>query len=285
MIYNIIKSTKGFTLVEIAIVLLVVTILLGYTMAMVPVQQELKQYRAADAEMNKITDALYGFAQVNGYLPCPAWVDSLTAPTVNSNGLECRDDNGTAADCDNSPPESDKSCDVWYGYVPGKTLGIEGKYSAVTGLLLDPWGKPYRYQVAEDNNPVNGSSGDGNFVISGDMNKAGIATGGLDPDLAVCNADPSSGSQGNDDGGDCSVAQRIIVHAPVVILSTGKDVNDKNDSSNSWIQRENLDNSTSDTVFVKTTRNDSSGAEFDDLVKWISPNILYSKMIEAGQLP
>ena len=36
----------GFTLVEIAIVLLIVTILLGYTVALFPRQQELKQYRA-----------------------------------------------------------------------------------------------------------------------------------------------------------------------------------------------------------------------------------------------
>ena len=277
MIIKTLSKNNGFTLVEIAIVLLIVTIILGYTMAMVPVQQELKQYRQADEEMNKINEAIYAFAQVNGYLPCPAF--------PASNGLECRIDasSGVPGACDGGDPAAD-TCDKWYGFVPAKTLGIEGKYSKTTGLLLDPWGKPYRYQVAEDNNAVNSSTGNGNFVISGDMSKAGIAPGGLAPDVSVCNADPSPGSTGNDDGGDCSVAQRIIINAPAVILSTGKDANDKDDSSNSWIQRENLDNSDNDTVFVKTTRNDSSGNEFDDIVKWISPNILYSKMIESGQL-
>jgi prepilin-type N-terminal cleavage/methylation domain-containing protein len=277
------KNQNGFTLVEIAIVLLIVTILLGYTMAMVPIQQELKQYRQADEEMNKIIESVYAFAQVKGYLPCPAWVDSLTAPTVSSSGFECRE-NGGALDCGGSDPVND-SCDVWFGYVPGKTLGIEGRYSNVTGLLLDPWGKPYRYQVAKDANSVGGpvaSSGNGNFIISGDMSKAGIAN--LSPDLSVCNVDPSVGT-GNHDTVCTGALETIIAEAPAVIFSTGKDTNDKNDTTNSWVQRENLDNSDLDTVFVKQTFNHSRGAEFDDLVKWISPNILYSKMIDTGQLP
>jgi prepilin-type N-terminal cleavage/methylation domain-containing protein len=61
---------RGFTMIEIAIVLLVVSVLLGYTVAMFPVQQELKQYRKVNEEMQDIMDALTGFAQVNGRLPC-----------------------------------------------------------------------------------------------------------------------------------------------------------------------------------------------------------------------
>ena len=63
---------QGFTLIEIAIVLLIVTILLGYTVALFPRQQELKQYRAVNAEMDRVIEAIVGFAQVNGRLPCPA---------------------------------------------------------------------------------------------------------------------------------------------------------------------------------------------------------------------
>ena len=71
---NAISSTRqsGFTLVEIAIVLLIVTILLGYTVALFPRQQELKQYRAVEKEMDELIEAIIGFAQVNGRLPCPA---------------------------------------------------------------------------------------------------------------------------------------------------------------------------------------------------------------------
>ena len=38
---------------------------------------------------------------------------------------------------------------------------------------------------------------------------------------------------------------------------------------------------TIDRVFVSTT----PGPNFDDLVTWLSPNILYNRMIAAGRLP
>ncbi len=66
------NNQNGFTLVEIAIVLLIVTILLGYTVALFPRQQELKQYRDVDRKMDEVIAAIVGFAQVNGRLPCPA---------------------------------------------------------------------------------------------------------------------------------------------------------------------------------------------------------------------
>ena len=60
------NNQTGFTLIEIAIVLLIVTILLGYTVALFPKQQELKQYRAVEQEMDEVIDAIIGFAQING---------------------------------------------------------------------------------------------------------------------------------------------------------------------------------------------------------------------------
>ena len=65
------QSRAGFTLVEVAIVLLVVTILLGYTVALFPIQQDLKKSRQAEHELDQIVEQLIAFAQVNGRLPCP----------------------------------------------------------------------------------------------------------------------------------------------------------------------------------------------------------------------
>ena len=287
------KSNKGFTLVEIAIVLLIVTILLGYSVAMLTVQQELKQYRQAQKELSDIVTAIEAFAQVNGYLPCPAWANDLAAPTVSSNGFECRE-NGGALDCGGSDPAID-SCDVWFGFVPGKTLGIEGRYSSNTGLLLDPWGMPYRYQVSDANTNSGANTTEDDFVMTGEMRDEGIAN--LVPDLVVCSADPSPGTSGTNDV-RCASSQQVIIGAggttncsstgvtcaPVVVLSTGKDKMG-NVAANSWVQRENLDNTINDRVFVSTTISTTSNREFDDIVQWISPNVLYSKMIEAGQLP
>ena len=94
------SKQSGFTLIEIAIVLLIVTLLLGYTIALFPKQQELKQYRAVDKEMDEIIAAIIGFAQVNGRLPCPAIPDSLG-----------QENGGGAVDCNN-----------FGGFVPANTL-------------------------------------------------------------------------------------------------------------------------------------------------------------------
>ncbi len=286
-------KNNGFTLVEITLVLVIVSLLLGYTIAMVPIQQEIKQYRQAKGEMDKIVESLYAFAQVNSYLPCPAWFVA-GAPPVTSNGFECRNNNIIAQDCDAPFPPNPltDSCDVWYGFVPGKTLGINGNYSATTGALLDPWGQPYRYQVTNSN--AGGgvtASGLPDFITLNDIRNevfdAGSLAGGglavLAPDLEVCNTDPTVGGAGTEL--ICGGAPLTVINQlPAVIMSTGKNT-EGNVATTSWIQRENLDNAINDRIFVLTQRSDVANSEYDDIVKWISPNQLYSKMIEAGQLP
>lgn len=254
---NFILKYKGFTLIEIAIVLVIVSVLLGYTFAMIPVQQDLKQYRKANQEMDEIIKAIYAFAQVNGRLPC---ADNIAAP----DGV--------------SDPDDGTNCTAnigWYGLLPAKTLGLEGSFNA-NGSLLDPWGTPYRYQVTSKDT---GTGAGGDFVIVNDIRDVGMAT--LDPDLQVCTIQPSP----DPDGTDCGLAPVTIIEStPAVVLSLGKDKG----TVTSDIQVENTDNTadgSSDIIFVKATRNDTSGAEFDDVIKWISPNILYSKMIDAGKLP
>jgi len=249
------ENLKGFTLIEIAIVLIIVTILLGYSVAMVPVQQELKQYRQANVEMDRIIDALYAFAQVNGRLPCA--------------------DNWAAPDGISDPPGSgDCTLNGWYGLLPAKTLGIEGKYDA-NNSLLDPWGTPYRYQVTSIDSALNG----GDFVVNNDIQTVGMV--GLAPDLVICTVNPTNNAT---DTACANAANTIANGVPAIVLSLGKDSG--NIASN--IQGENTDNTAdgvTDIVFVKSTRSGVAGSEYDDLVKWISPNILYSKMIDAGQLP
>jgi len=255
------NSLKGFTLVEIAIVLIIVTILLGYTMAMLPMQQELKQYRQADAEMDRIINSLYAFAQVNGRLPC---ADNWAAP----DGL--------------SDPPGSGNCTLngWYGLLPAKTLGIDGKYD-VNNSLIDPWGTPYRYQVTSVDS---GGALGGDFVIDNEISTIGM--GALAPDLFVCSTNPSVNPTDVDClvGAGTGAANTVAARIPAVVISLGKD----GGMVASNIQVENTDNTAdgaTDIVFVKSTRSDVTNAEFDDLIKWISPNILYSKMIDAGQLP
>ena len=245
----------GFTLIEIAVVLLIVTIVLGYSVAMLPVQQELKQYRRVNAEMDSIIEHLIAYAQVNGRLPCP---DS-DFPT---DGLE----NATGG-----PPVD--SCAVYYGYLPARTLGIEGKYND-DQALIDPWGNEYRYAVSDaDAGAVAGID----LVTANGIRDEGMAN--VNPDLFLCD---DSTVISNDL--DCTTVTggEVIANVAAVIVSRGKRF-DPAASSNT--ETENTDDfrldPPSDRVFIFSPRRD----DYDDVVKWVPTNLLFSKMIEAEQLP
>jgi len=68
------QRARGFTLIEVAIGLLILTLVLGA--ALVPLQARMEQraYALTDARLELAQEALIGFAAVNGRLPCPASV-------------------------------------------------------------------------------------------------------------------------------------------------------------------------------------------------------------------
>jgi len=272
---------QGFTLIEIAIVLLIVTILLGYTVALFPRQQELKQYRDVDRKMDEVIAAIVGFAQINGRLPCPA--------IPNSAGNE---DGGGVAECNN-----------FGGFVPVNTLGISGRLNA-DSLLIDPWGNPYRYYVSSSDFDDGGGVGD--FVVNGEMQQVGLVSTvppylDLDGQYIICDLGdatlndicdaPAVEVFGNALGGGGPYAG-----APFVLISHGKNWSEAAAGDElvnmgatalpngpAGLPYPLKDVSAGETTFVR--RITGFADDFDDVVKWVSPNILYSKMIEAGQLP
>ena len=285
------KSTQtGFTLIEIAIVLIIVSILLGYTVALLPRQQELKQYRAVERQMDEVIEAVIGFAQVNGRLPCPA--------VPNSGGLEANNAVG---------------CTQYGGFVPVNTLGLVGRLNA-DSLLQDPWGNPYRYYVTnvDFSDPLTGTNAISDFTgAGGEMRSVGLGdTDGdgyidLDGRYQICNATSainnlcSAGTIpvfGNPGAGN-------FAGAPFVLLSQGKNWSDPGPSND---EVENSGATTTvtlgmgavpsgatyllknvvagnETTFVRPRAGMSDN--FDDVVRWGSPSILFSRMIQAGQLP
>jgi prepilin-type N-terminal cleavage/methylation domain-containing protein len=246
--------SKGFTLVEIAIVLLIVTVLLGYTVAMFPMQQDLKKYRQVDKEIDGIIEHLIAFAQVNGRLPCPD----------TNNGGSAIDGQEDRAGLDD--------CNAFFGFLPARTLGIEGKYDD-GGLLIDPWNQRYGYAVSD----VNTGVGTPRILVTPNgIRNAGMAA--VLPDLFVCE---DSNILGNHL--DCVAAGSPAVASNVaaVVISMGKDYV-LPPSSN--IQAENADdfhNGLVDKVYISSPHRD----DYDDEVKWIPTNLLFSRMIAAEQLP
>jgi prepilin-type N-terminal cleavage/methylation domain-containing protein len=107
------RPHPGFSLIEVAVALVVVAFLLGSLL--VPLVTQVEQRRTSDTRrmLEEIREALIGFAIINGRLPCP---DTDTDPAAAGFGLE-------EAACSTDP--------VTEGYLPWKTLGV---------AQMDAWG-------------------------------------------------------------------------------------------------------------------------------------------------
>ena len=64
-------STFGFTLIEIAITLVIVALLLGGFIGSMSIRIEQQERQKTQVMMDETKEALYGFAAGNGRLPCP----------------------------------------------------------------------------------------------------------------------------------------------------------------------------------------------------------------------
>ena len=91
--------------------------------------------------------------------------------------------------------------------------------------------------------------------------------------LHVCNTASASPTDCN------SASERLARNAIVVIWSLGPNAAQGGASPD---ELENLDN---DRIFVSRIKSGGTSGEFDDLVTWISPPLLFNRMIAAGQLP
>ncbi|WP_301102181.1 prepilin-type N-terminal cleavage/methylation domain-containing protein [Propionivibrio sp.] len=107
---------KGFTLVELTIVLIIMGLLIGTLMIPLSAQIDQRNYNETRQQFSEIREALIGFALANGRLPRPA--TSLTDGTENP------------ALCAN-----DAACT---GFIPWTTLGIK---------KTDAWNKMIRYSA------------------------------------------------------------------------------------------------------------------------------------------
>jgi prepilin-type N-terminal cleavage/methylation domain-containing protein len=120
---------RGFTLVEMAIVLLIMALLLGGGLSMLSVQSDQQRIKDTNLMLNDAREALIGYAasHVDGagkpYLPCPDKTGGGGAGTAND-GQEDRAVGG--------------ACVVQQGNFPWVTLGM---------AQADPWGNRLRYSV------------------------------------------------------------------------------------------------------------------------------------------
>jgi prepilin-type N-terminal cleavage/methylation domain-containing protein len=113
---------RGFTLIEIAIVLVILTLLLVIVAPLAIGQAEINRRATTRARMDNIDKALILFAQRNQRLPCPA--DGTLDNTNAANGAETARD--AAGNCTNNQRT---------GIVPFRSLGL-GDEDATDGRNL-----------------------------------------------------------------------------------------------------------------------------------------------------
>ena len=66
------RRVRGFSLLEIAVVLVILTVLLSGLLLPLGAQVEMRQYGETRANLAEVREALIGYALTNGRLPCPA---------------------------------------------------------------------------------------------------------------------------------------------------------------------------------------------------------------------
>jgi prepilin-type N-terminal cleavage/methylation domain-containing protein len=228
--------SRGFSLVEMAVVLVIVALLIAGMMLPLSAQQDIRARQDTERTLKDVQEALLGFAVANGRLPCPA--------TAASNGFE-------------TPVGGACACVSPDCFLPAATLGIAPISSA--GQALDGWQNPIRYAVTSANS---------NAFSTVDGMKA--AWGSLAPDLQICAT------------GAC--ANTLTSNAVAVVWSTGKNTSQGGTSADE-IENPNPNTGANPDPAANTFVSRTSGDDFDDVVVWLSPNILYNRMITAGKLP
>jgi prepilin-type N-terminal cleavage/methylation domain-containing protein len=250
--------SRGFTLIEMAVVVGVIVLLLSSIL--VPLATQVEERRIADTRrmLDDAREALIGFVVANGRLPCPA--------STSSNG--------------NEHFAGPNNCNNYYnGFLPAATLGLTP--TDAQGFLIDPWGNRIRYAVTAwvgtclatppfiTPNGISACFVAGAFASSPDLLQVCSTGGGVGGPPPVC--------------APGSVLTRI---APAVVYSTGPNALSGGTSTDE-AENPNANSANNDRLFVSRAPGSvgAAGGVFDDIVTWVSPNVLFSRMVAAGKLP
>jgi type II secretory pathway pseudopilin PulG len=146
-----------------------------------------------------------------------------------------------------------------------ETTGGNLPWVTLSAPATDPWGQRYQYRV---NNAYTNSVA-GFTLTTAPTGTACTAPGNASGFIKVC-------------GSAATIACNASVIAngiPAVMYSLGPNGQTVTASPD---ETENKDN---DCLFVSRTYSSVAGLEFDDLLVWISPGVLMSRMVTAQKLP
>lgn len=272
--------SKGFSLVELAVVMMIVGLLLAAALIPFSTQIDLRSQADTQRTIDSVKESVIAFALANGRLPCPA---NGLAPSGSANaGQELYD---TTA----------KNCSQIFGVVPWATLGVPE---------VDAWGRRFSYYVvqafADDYSKLTWF-GPGQVATDCDpaLSVPQFAVPSKPASFALCTLGNLTVNSRDE---TTHVATPIGSVLAAVIISHGKNGYGAYQSSGLLVsgvtagsdEAANAIHVASTTFYSRPPTRAASpctdtGAgnfcEFDDLVAMITPNVLIARMVSAGRLP
>ncbi len=283
------RCLRGFTLVELTVVLFIVSLLLAGLL--LPLREGIESERRVETQtrLKSVEESLYGFAIANGRLPCPdCRAAAGNCPGVGNtinDGVEDLVGNNCAADPN---PGQATPNDILEGNLPWVTLGVN---------QFDNWESWFTYSVVDFAADItgNGTPGlnDTNCVVTAEnlstIDTCSVGNFTIQNVSAACPSPPAVLPP-------TIIAQNVFA----VVVSHGGNITRTAVAAAGLIDApplcSELENLDQDGIFISSNyiRPGPPGATavtapsplgIDDLVIWISPNILKSKLVQSGRLP
>lgn len=261
------NNNKGFSLIELAMVLFIVGLLLGGLLIPLSTSIEQQNRAAAEEQLTSVRNALLGYTIINGRLPCPDCPDATIGTCAS----------GTANDGIEDFSTGPFDCRTDVGNVPWVDLQVDED---------DPWGNHFTYQVSPNFSRDSNSAPCGTAAVGVSFE---LCTDG-DVDIYTTYADPYSGTP--------DVADNVVA----VVVSHGSNYLEtvQTDQEVENYGRNPVNPDTAAAILAAYTASDydanvflmrnydlgaSGNVEFDDILMWIPSTVLMNQMVSAGRLP
>ena len=282
---------QGFSLIEMAVVLVIIGLVMGGVLKGLGSQLEQKKVRDTQERIKEASEAIMAFAIANRRLPCTASLTSSDGDAPPTTGFGKCPNNG-------------------HGFVPARTLGLAER-DPNNGRMQDAWGFGIRYAVTQveyvgttlsgKNNDDNkykdkdkciGSNGpcypftqeDGikNAYYKNDNQKSDVQPG-LPLLLQVCKSSPGIAPPPHT---ACSVGTDRIAQPAFIVWSTARNGAELPNGSGAD-EKANMDGKLDDhRVYVSHPRTEigATNGAFDDLLQWRTFERVFQDMGNMGLL-
>lgn len=266
MIDSRLHRARGLTLIEMAVVLMILGLIVAGLLGPLDTQLEARDRRETLAQLERARDALYGYAVTRGRLPCPDGDgDGLPNPSFDP------------AD------KASAQCAFAEGFLPWAELGLPPG---------DAWSNRLRYRVRAPLYTWPDSDGLCNGGANGELDLCARGN------LTIRSRGDNPATNGTQEG---KFAFDAATEVPAVVISHGR--NGYGATSVGGVPRaaplapDESENADGDAVYF--TRGYTPGdatcsddgdegtplCEFDDLVLWVVPAVLNDRLVAAGRLP